>query len=289
MVCKALREYGIMALGKLLYVVIVFFTTVSVQAADGRPRYTFGIVPQQSSGELVRAWVPILNYLGDKSGVVFDFATAKDIPAFGQRAVKGEYDFVYLDPYLYTVVHRAAAGYKAFAKERDKKLKGIIVVRRDSPYQTLRDLNDATLAFPAAAAFAATVLPRAHFESEGIKIESRYVTSHESVYLAVAKGVYPAGGGAVRTFDTMPAATRDQLRVLWTTPGYTPHPFAAHRRVPKAVVERLQAAMVAMDQDPRGKLLLGKIAFSNGISAAHDAEYNDTRALKITILDHLIK
>ncbi len=286
---KALRGVSIMALGKLLTVVIVFFTTVSVQAADGLPRYTFGIVPQQSSSDLVRTWAPILSYLGDKTGVVFDFATAKDIPTFEQQAVKGEYDFVYLSPYTYTVVHRAAAGYEAFAKERDKKLKGIIVVRRDSPYKTMRDLNNTTLAFPAAAAFAATIIPQTYFESEGIKIESKYVSSHESVYLAVAKGIYPAGGGVVRTFDTMPAATRDQLRVLWTTPGYTPHPFAAHGRVPKAVIERLRAAMVAMNQDPQGKLLLDRIAFLKGISAANDAEYNDTRALKITISDHLIK
>lgn len=278
-----------MELGKLLSVVIVFFTTISAQAAEGLPRYTFGIVPQQSSSELVRAWAPILNYLGDKTGIVFDFATAKDIPTFEQRAVKGEYDFIYVNPYIYTVIHRAAAGYEAFAKERDKKLKGIIVVRRDSPYKTLRDLNNATLAFPDAASFAATVIPQAYFASEGIKIESKYVSYHESVYLAVAKGIYPAGGGVVRTFDTMPAATRDQLRVLWTTPGYTPHPFAAHGKVPKAVVERLRAAMVAMDQDPQGKLLLDRIAFLKGISAVNDAEYNDTRALKITGSDHLIK
>lgn len=259
------------------------------QAADPPPRYTFGIVPQQSSSELVRAWAPILNYLGTKTGVSFVFATAKDIPTFEQRAVKGEYDFVYLSPYTYTVLHRAAPRYEAFAKERDNKLKGIIVVRRDSPYKALRDLSTSTLAFPAATAIAATVIPQAHFESEGIKIHPKYVSSHESVYLTVAKGVYPAGGGVVRTFDTMPAAIRDQLRVLWTTPGYTPHPFAVHGRVPKALVERLRAAMVAMQDDPEGKPLLNRIAFANGIGPATDAEYNDIRALKITISDHLLK
>lgn len=144
--------------------------TSQAQSGSQPPRYTFGIVPQQSSSELVRAWAPILSYLGNKTGVTFVFATAKDIPAFEQRAVKGEYDFIYLSPYTYTVLHRAAGGYEAFAKERDKKLKGIIVVRRDSPYKTLRDLNNATLAFPAETAIAATVIPQAHFKSEGIKI-----------------------------------------------------------------------------------------------------------------------
>lgn len=271
-----------------VFLLIVSFN-VQAQSGNQTPRYTFGIVPQQSSSELVRAWAPILRYLGAKIGVTFVFATAKDIPTFEQRAVKGEYDFVYLSPYTYTVLHRAGPRYEAFAKERDKKLKGIIVVRRDSPYKTLSDLNTSTLAFPAATAIAATVIPQAHFKSEGIKIHPKYVSSHESVYLTVAKGVYPAGGGVVRTFDTMPAETRDQLRILWTTPGYTPHPFAAHSRIPKGIVVRLRTAMLAMHEDPEGKPLLDRIAFVNGIGAATDAEYDDIRALKITISDHLLK
>lgn len=277
-----------MALCRLLTVVIVFFTTISAQAAEGLPRYTFGIVPQQSSSELVRAWAPILNYLGDKTGVVLEFATAKDIPTFNQRATKGEYDFIYISPQIYASLHHGPAKYEAFAKERDKKLTSIIVVRRDSPYKILRDLNNATLAFPSPEALAA-IIPQAHFASEGIKVKSKYVSSHESVYLSVAKGVYPGGGGVVRIFDTMPAEIRDQLRVLWTTPGYTPHPFAAHSRVPKAIVERLRAAMIAMNQDPQGKVLLDRIAFSKGIGAANDAEYNDIRALTIIISDPAIK
>lgn len=271
-------------------VTLSLFTLTARGESGSQPaRYSFGIVPQQSSSELVRAWAPTLGYLGKKTGVTLDFATAKDIPTFEQRAVKGDYDFVYLSPYTYTVMHRSAGAFEAFAKERDKKLKGIIVVRRDSPYKTLRDLNHTTLAFPAATAIAATVIPQAHFQSEGIKVQSKYVSSHESVYLTVAKGVYPAGGGVVRTLDTMPTATRDQLRILWTTPGYTPHPFAVHARVPKALVTRLQAAMAAMHEDPEGKLLLDRIAFTNGIGPATDAEYNDIRALKITISDHLLK
>ncbi len=263
--------------------------TAQGQPAGGPPRYSFGIVPQQSSSELVRAWAPILSYLSGKTGIALEFATAKDIPTFEQRAAKGEYDFIYLSPYTYSLLNRSAAGYEAFAKERNKKLKGIIVVRRDSPHKSLHELNNATLAFPAATAIAATVIPQAHFQSEGIKIKSKYVSSHESVYLAVAKGVYPAGGGVERTFDTMPKAVRDQLRILWTTRGYTPHPFAAHVRVPKAVITKLRAAMLAMDQDPQGKQLLDRIAFSSGISAATDEDYNDIRMLNVTVSDKLIK
>lgn len=69
------------------------------------------------------------------------FETAKDIPTFEQRLAKGAYDFAYMSPYTYTVLHRSRAGYTAFAKEKDKKLTGIIVVRRDSEYQDIKDLR----------------------------------------------------------------------------------------------------------------------------------------------------
>lgn len=51
--------------------------TAHGQSGNQPPRYTFGIVPQQSSSELVRAWASILGYLGKKTGVTLDFDTAK--------------------------------------------------------------------------------------------------------------------------------------------------------------------------------------------------------------------
>lgn len=272
----------------LLFCLFVVPAAVYAQPASDSPRYTFGIVPQQSSTKLVRAWAPILKHLGDKTGYRLDFQTAKDIPTFEQRLAQGEYDFAYMSPYTYTVLHRGRAGYEAFAKQKDEKLVGIIVVRTNSTYTSLSDLRDATLAFPAPAAIAATVIPQAYLKQRGIAFIPRYVSSHDSVYLSIAKGLYPAGGGVTRTFEALPAAVRKQLRILWTTPSYTPHPFAVHRRVPREVVERLRAAMIAMDHDPEGKALLARIAFS-GITGARDAEYDDLRALGLTISDHLLR
>lgn len=249
---------------------------------------TVGIVPQTSATELVKHWAPVLGYLSEKTGYKLRFETAKDIPTFERRLADGAYDISYMSPYTYTVVHRSRAGYRAFAKEKDKKLTGIIVVRKDSPYQTLADLAGKTLAFPAEAAIAASVLPRAYFQKQAIAITPKYVASHDSVYLSVARGMYAAGGGVVRTFELTPPEARKQLRVLWSTPGYTPHPFAAHKRVPKEVMTRLQAAMFAMGGDDAGRAALKGVGFK-GIVPAWDADYDDLRALDVTISEHLLK
>ncbi len=262
-------------------------SSLGLAAAGPSTVLTFSVVPQQSATKLARLWTPILAYLSEKTGYRLLFKTAKDIPTFERRLAVGDYDMAYMNPYHYTAFHRSP-GYIAFAKEKDKRIKGIIVVRKDSPYRNLTEFKDKTLAFPSPAAFAASVLTRAHFKTTGIPITPKYVSSHDSVYRAVAKGLYPAGGGVIRTFKNVDPAISSQLRILWTTQPYTPHAIAAHPRVPPAVVQRVQQAMVAMQQDPRGRTLLKSVKFK-GIVPAQDADWSDVRALGIHLLDELIK
>jgi len=248
---------------------------------------SFGVVPQQSATKLAQQWVPILRFLGREAGMEIKFRTAPDIPEFERRLSAGEYDFAYINPYHYTVFSRQP-GYRAFAKSKEQRLKGILVVRKDSSIRDPRDLAGATLAFPAPAAFAASVLTRAYLTEERIPFTPKFVASHDSVYLAVAQGLYPAGGGVVRTLESLDPEVRDRLRVLWTTRGYTPHAFAAHPRVAPKDVQQLVAAMLAMDHSEEGRTLLQPLNMK-GFEIAADGDWDDVRALGIALLDNLVK
>lgn len=254
-------------------------------AAPGADTLTFGIVPQQSASTLARLWTPIFEHLSATTGYRIEFRTAPDIPEFERRLAAGEYDLAYMNPYHYTVFHERP-GYLAFAKEKDKQLKGLLVVRADSPYNALDDLAGETLAFPSPAAFAATVLTRAHLQSLAIPYQTKYVLSHDSVYRTVAMGLYAAGGGIMRTFSSVDEATRRQLRILWVSPGHTPHAFAAHPRLDSVVVKTIQTAMVQLDQSGEGRRLLDNLEIK-GISPAQDEEWNDIRAMNLQSLDSL--
>jgi phosphonate transport system substrate-binding protein len=265
-----------------LVLALLLALALPVTAAEQQARLTFGVVPQQSATKLAGTWVPLLRLIEERSGVPLRFATAPDIPTFEQRLAAGEYDLAYMNPYHYTVFHEWP-GYQAFAKEKDRRIQGILVVRRDSPYQRPADLQGRELAFPAPAAFAASVLVQAHLRRERIQIRPKYVSSHDSVYRGVAAGLFPAGGGVIRTFDAVDPSVRDQLRILWTTDTYTPHALAAHPRVPADAVDRLREAMVSLGGDEAGQAALGDLGFS-GIAPARDAEWDDVRALRIDLL-----
>lgn len=255
-------------------------------AQTSAKNYTVGIVPQQSASELARIWIPVFNVINERAGVPLRFATAPDIPAFEKRLAAGTYDLAYMNPYHYTVFSQKP-GYVAFAKEKGRRLRGIVVVRKDSPITDLTGLAGKEVSFPAPASFAATVLVRAELESKKINVQPKFVGSHESVYLNVAKGIHAGGGGIARTFQTMDAPVRDELRILWQTKDYTPHAFAAHPRVPAEIVTRVRDAMLLADSDARGKAALKDIGF-NGIEAAQDSEWADVRALGIKTLAALL-
>lgn len=248
---------------------------------------SFGIVPQQSPEELAKRWVPILEDISASTGLSIEFHTAPTIPEFEQRLFKGEYDLVYMNPYHYTFFHEKP-GYVAFAKQKDQKLQGILVVGKESPIKSIQDLKGKSIAFPSPAAFAATIIPQALLKREGIQIDSQYVASHDSVYLNVANGFFVAGGGIKRTFNTAPEEITHQLRILWETPKFTPHAFAYHPRVNPTQLLAVQAALLNLSQTEKGQALLKAIDFS-GIESAEDRDWNDIRELDIQTLSHLLK
>lgn len=260
----------------------VISITLKATAQELSAPLAVGIVPQQSASRLAEDWGPLLAEISRRSGFPLSFRTAPTIPDFEERLGQGSYDLAYMNPYHY-VVFNTASGYHAFAKEQGRKLQGILVVRKNSPYSKLSDLAGKTVVFPAPAAFAASILPQAEFGRLKIPIKAKFVASHDSVYRAVSSGLQEAGGGIERTFEALPAELRSTMRIIAETPPYTPHAFAAHPRVPAKILARVQAAMLSLAGDETGRRLLAPLAFK-GIVAAEDKEWNDIRALDIDVL-----
>ena len=271
---------------KHILISILLVVNVQISVADDTI-YSFGIVPQQSAKRLAQLWTPVLNYVSQESGVKLQFKTAKNIPEFEKRLSAGEYDFSYMNPYHFTVFNRNP-GYQAVAVRDKQPIRGIVVVKKDSKYQSISDLENTTLAFPSPAAFAASVLPRAKFANDNINISPKYVSSHDSVYLNVAKGIFPAGGGVGRTFNNTPEPIRSQLKVLWTTDPYTPHAIASHPRVEKEHLASVKKAFLNMKNTEKGKELLKTLKLKNGLIEAKNEDWDDVRSLGIDLLEKLI-
>lgn len=246
-------------------------------AETASPKISFGVVPQQSATKLAKTWVPFLAKVSEASGADLVFTTAKDIPTFEKCLNQGAYDLAYMNPYHYVEFHKAPK-YQAFAHQRDAKLKGILVAANDSGVKRLEDLSGKGIAFPSPAAFGASVLPQAELRQRGIDFKPHYVKSHDSVYRAVATGIYPAGGGVTRTFAGIPDDLRGKLHIIYETKEYTPHAFAAHPRVDTRIVAAVAKAMAALPAASEELEAIGML----GIDPARDEEWDDIRALHLT-------
>lgn len=252
--------------------------SVSV-ASFGTEKLVFGVVPQQAASKEARQWGPIMNYLSDKTGLHIQFATAPSIPEFEHRLARGDYDIAYMNPYHYTLFQRHT-GYAALAKASNRRIKGIMVVKKTSQIDSLHDLKETRLAFPAPLAFAATLLTKAHLQQAGIPFKAHHVSTHDSVYRSVAQGLYPAGGGIMRTLNSLDKGVRDQLRVLWTSKGFTPHAIATHPRVSAPHREKILETLIDISNNDAGTLLLSPLNIT-GFEPANDADWDDVRALNI--------
>lgn len=242
----------------------------------------FGVVPQQSASKLARNWVPLLNSISKNSGIELKFATAPDIPTFEKRLADGVYDIAYMNPYHYAVLSKEV-GFNALVHELGKKIKGIIVAQKNSEINKLEDLSMQTIAFPAPASFAATLIPKANLAQKNIRFESQYVNSHDAVYRNIVAGRFVAGGGIIRTFNALPQEYFDQLKIIWTSDGYTPHAIATHPRINDDIRQKLLNAFLDVEKCLNNVELLSPLGMK-GFMKASDEEWNDVRSLDINLL-----
>lgn len=258
----------------LLMVLCIWSPSVVAQ-----PSIVFGVVPQQSATKLVQQWQPLLQRWGDLAGVEIKFATARDIPTFEARLMAGAYDIAYMNPYHFTLVNQSP-GYTALARAKNKRITGIIVARRGKSV-SLDELQDKTIAFPAPRAFAASIITQSELAQKGIKFTPKYVGSHDSVYLGVLKGLYIAGGGVKRTFESLPSEIKDQLSIIYTTAGYTPHAIAVSNNVDEEITLALRKAIAQLNDDPKAQESFTLLNI-DGLQLAQDQDWQDVVQLGIS-------
>lgn len=242
--------------------------------------YTFAVVPQFSALEIHKDWAPLLARLSKDTGFTLELKIASSIPLFEASFLKGESDFVYMNPY-HAVMAKKAQGYVPLLRN-SKPLTGDLLVRKDSPIKTLKDLNGQKIAFPAPNAFGASLYMRALLTEEAaIQFEPIYVKTHSNVYRYVIRKEAAAGGTVNAALNDEVPEVRDQLQIIYQTPGVAPHPVMAHPRVPATAQKVLTQAFLALSHDAEGRALLKNIRTPEPVASTYTADYLPLEKLRI--------
>ena len=242
--------------------------------------YTFDVVPQFPAAKIYTTWSPLLQRIGQDAGLCFELRVSASIPEFEQRFLKGESDFTFLNPY-HAVLAYQKKKYQPLLADTQDLLTGILVVRSDNPIKNLNDLKGKNVAFPAPNSFAASLLIRAELAKQKIDINPVFVKTHSNVYRSVINKDALAGGGVNNTLDNEAPEVRQQMRVLYETPAYTPHPIATHPSVTSKVRERFLKAMVKLSQDEEGQKLLDGINLNKPQAVNYAKHYKVLESLQL--------
>ncbi len=253
---------------------------VCTPPAAAQQVFKVAIVPLMAPTVVNRNWGPLLLHLEKVTGHRFELRVYDQFAQFEGEFKDGIPDFAYLNPY-HAVMARQAQGYIPLVRDDSELLSVILVVLADSPVQKLGDLEGQAVAFASPNAFAPLYLRALLTEKEKVTIRPVFVSSPQNAFRHVLTGDAAAGGGILPLLKKEPAAVQDRLKVLYTTPGVAPHPFAAHPRVPEAIRRQVQQAMLDLAGNPEGKKLLEPVLMKQPVAAEFARDYGPLEQLHL--------
>ena len=159
--------------------------------------YIFAIHPLHNSHRYFEVYQPLVDFINRSTKEFFiQLESSKDYAHFEEKLGKRRFHFALPNPYQ--SVQSLKQGYLIFGKMGDdEQFRGIIVVRKDSHIQSLRDLRGKAISFPSATALAAAMMPKYFLKMNGLDVEKeadcRYVGSQESSIMNVFLGKTVAG------------------------------------------------------------------------------------------------
>lgn len=249
----------------------------SANNAHEVPEYVIGIHPLHNPKRLIEIYGPIVEYI-DRSipEARFRLEASRNYEEFDRKLDAGQFDFAMPNPYQ--TVRSLRHGYRVFGKMGDDAdFRGIILVRRDASIREVADLKGKAVAYPAATALAATMLPQYYLHSHGLDvnhdIENRYVGSQESSILNVLRGdVAAAATWPVpwKTFQAEHPEQAAQLEVKWQTEQLLNNGWVVRADVPEPLVERVAGLMFSLQDSAEGRAMLARVPVSRFEPASNE-------------------
>jgi phosphonate transport system substrate-binding protein len=248
--------------------------------ADANKELLFGSVAMDIPAVMHKRLKPLTRYLSEKLGRPVSLKLSPNMGAAIKEVANKNVDLAYLTPVAYLKAHKKG-GAKIVAKTVTKgkaSFQLMIVVKKDSPYQTVADLKGKSFAFGDKRA----LLQRAAVVGAGINMEDfssyKFIGHYDNIARAVVNGDFEAG----ILKDTMAFAWQNKgLRILAESPALPPYNIAAKGDIDDDTLAKLKEAFLSLDKNNPEHLKVIKAVDKkyDGFAATSDAEYDVVREL----------
>lgn len=233
-------------------------------------------------------WQSIFTYISKDTGLELVFEPATSQLDFELNLAKSHYDLALVSPMQFEAF-RQNPGYQAQVKRKAQPIRSIIFVKKNSAIKSFSELREAIIAFPNPLNFEASIVPRESLKRLNFNIIPQFLPSESAVYKEVMKEQYIAGSGTHENFLAQPVEIRNSLKIIWDSPGFTPHAFVAHPRVGFFSLVKLKRSLVDMTKNEEAKKLLPYIFVDNGFEVARDSDWDEIKLIDLKELNGSIK
>lgn len=265
-----------------LFVTLMVFGFVDPKTSNADDSLIFGVYPFQPASKLHKIFFPLTNYLSKEIGVPIRIHIARDYQAHIDNVGGNKVDISYMGPAPYVKMVNTYGPKPLLARleiNGQGTFQGAIIVRDDSPLQSLADLKNKRFAFGDPDSTMSHLVPRFSLWQAGVDAKDLSSFSHVSNHSNVALGVLTKqfDAGAVKESVYKKYQNRG-LRVLAMTPPIPVHLFVASSALTPELVNKLCVAMYRLNEIPEGKDIMQMIKPTvTGLAPVTNNEYEPLR------------
>ncbi|MBK8638268.1 MAG: phosphate/phosphite/phosphonate ABC transporter substrate-binding protein [Chromatiaceae bacterium] len=247
----------------------------------------FAIHPYDTPSRLLARFQPLCDYLGAEIGRPVRPYIAHSYDDQIRLITGGQVDLAYLGPAPYLSASGRIrddptwGGLELVAAETLHGVAGyrsVILVREQSPIQTLADLRGRRFAFADHRSYGGHFIPRAQLWEAGLTLadlgDYSYLGRHERVALAVAHGDFDGGG--LRE-DVARLYLDRGLRIIATSPLLPPHVIVARPGLDPDLAAAVRQALI--EPSPALASALAALGEGEGFAAVEAGAFEPARQM----------
>lgn len=251
----------------------------------------------------------LLNFLEKETGYYFVTAIPSSfiavVEAFGSKKA----DIASINTFSYLLANEKYGANALLRVVRDNNqinYRGQIVARTDRGIDSLKDLNDKSIAYVDPSSTSGYILPKALLDEKGIKpLEVVFGMKHDNVITMVYQGQVDAGATYYappdpKTGKILDARMRVQtqfpdvekkVKIIALTEEIPNDPIVFRKDLPEEMKKKIVDAMIKFVSTPKGQEAMYRIYDIRNLIPAKDSDYDVLRdklkKLNINVIEHV--
>lgn len=231
----------------------------------------FGVLSSENEQDQLAQYEPYQEYLERELGVEIEMFTAGSYDGVVQALAADQIEFADFGSSSYAAAYTATNGgvvpmVADVSKDGSSGYYSIVVVRCDSGYESLADLEGKVHAFADPDSTSGYAVPYFNFVDMGMDPTEYFADipfsgSHEAGVLGVVNGTFDSAStyqntevdGVYQNMENKDMIEPGQVCAIWESPEITNGPTSARANLPDGLIEAMTAATIAFpEKDPEG-------------------------------------